>query len=49
MPNGTYVVGVVSGDASYFDSVFRTTVEGVLTVKYADDFDPMIEGTRRRP
>jgi hypothetical protein len=30
--NGTYRVRVVSGDASYFDSVFRTTVEGVLTV-----------------
>jgi hypothetical protein len=32
VPNGTYVVRVVSGDASYFDSVFRMTVEGVLTV-----------------
>ncbi len=32
MPNGTYVVRVVSGDASNFDSVFRMTVEGVLTV-----------------
>ena len=32
MPNGTYVVRVVSGDATNFDSVFRTTVEGVLTV-----------------
>ena len=32
VPNGTYVVRVVSGDASYFDSVFRTTAEGVLTV-----------------
>ena len=32
VPNGTYVVRVVSGDASNFDSVFRTTVEGVLTV-----------------
>jgi hypothetical protein len=30
--NGTYRVRVVSGDASHFDSVFRTTVEGVLTV-----------------
>ncbi len=32
VPNGTYVVRVVSGDASYFDSVFRIMVEGVLTV-----------------
>ena len=32
VPNGTYVVRLVSGDASNFDSVFRTTVEGVLTV-----------------
>jgi hypothetical protein len=32
VPNGSYVVRVVSGDASNFDSVFRTTVEGVLTV-----------------
>jgi glucose/arabinose dehydrogenase len=30
--NGTYRVRVVSGDASNVDSVFRTTVEGVLTV-----------------
>ena len=32
VPNGTYVVRVVSGDALHFDSIFRTTVEGVLTV-----------------
>jgi hypothetical protein len=32
VPNGTYVVRVVAGDATNFDSVFRTTVEGVLTV-----------------
>jgi hypothetical protein len=30
--NGTYRVRVVAGDASNVDSVFRTTVEGVLTV-----------------
>jgi glucose/arabinose dehydrogenase len=30
--NGTYTVRVVSGDAQHFDSVFRTSVEGVLTV-----------------
>jgi hypothetical protein len=32
LPNGTYTVRVVSGDAGYFDSVFRISVEGVLTV-----------------
>jgi hypothetical protein len=32
VPNGVYVVRVVSGDAAYFDGVFRTTVEGVRTV-----------------
>jgi glucose/arabinose dehydrogenase len=32
VPNGTYRVRVVSGDPGYFDSVFRVTVEGVLTV-----------------
>ena len=30
--NGTYRVRIVSGDAANFDSVFRTTAEGVLTV-----------------
>ena len=30
--NGTYRVRIVSGDASNFDSVFRTTAEGVLVV-----------------
>jgi glucose/arabinose dehydrogenase len=32
VPNGSYVVRAVAGDAGHFDSVFRTTVEGVLTV-----------------
>ena len=32
VPNGTYTVRIVSGDPSYFDSVFRLTAEGVLTV-----------------
>ena len=32
IPNGSYTVRVVSGDASYFDSVYRLNVEGVLTV-----------------
>jgi glucose/arabinose dehydrogenase len=32
VPNGSYSVRVVSGDATNIDSVFRMTVEGVLTV-----------------
>lgn len=32
VPNGTYLVRVVSGDASNFDSNFQVNVEGVLTV-----------------
>jgi hypothetical protein len=32
VPNGSYLVRAVAGDAAYFDGVFRTTVEGVLTV-----------------
>jgi hypothetical protein len=32
VPNGTYTVRVVSGDALHFDSVFPVTVEGVLTL-----------------
>jgi glucose/arabinose dehydrogenase len=32
VPNGRYIVRAVAGDAAYFDGVFRTTAEGVLTV-----------------
>ena len=32
VPNGAYSVRIVSGDASNFDSVFRTTAEGALVV-----------------
>ena len=32
VPNGTYSVHVVAGDADYYDSVFKINVEGVLTV-----------------
>ncbi len=32
VPNGPYTVRVVAGDASFFDSVFKVNVEGVLTV-----------------
>jgi hypothetical protein len=32
VPNGSYDVHIVSGDADHFDSVFRTNVEGVPVV-----------------
>jgi len=32
LPNGTYDVRIVSGDASNFDSVFRVAAEGVIVV-----------------
>ena len=32
VPNGTYSVFVVAGDATAYDSVFRINVEGILTV-----------------
>ena len=32
VPNGTYRVRIVAGDAGFFDSVFRTNVEAVLAV-----------------
>jgi glucose/arabinose dehydrogenase len=32
VPNGTYDVHIVSGDADFIDSVYRVTVEGVLVV-----------------
>jgi hypothetical protein len=32
VPNGTYSVRVVAGDASFFDSIFRINVESVLAV-----------------
>src|SRR6185295_19306082 len=32
VPNGTYRVRIVAGDASFFDSVFRINVESVLAI-----------------
>ena len=32
VPNGTYLVHAVAGDASFFDITYRLAVEGVLTV-----------------
>jgi hypothetical protein len=46
VPNGTYRVRVVSGDASYFDSVFRLSAENVLTVNGTPNSSTRwIEGT----
>jgi hypothetical protein len=32
VPSGTYRVHLVSGDANFFDGVFRVNVEGTLVV-----------------
>jgi glucose/arabinose dehydrogenase len=32
LPNGTYTVRIVAGDAAHFDSVFRLNVEGALVL-----------------
>ena len=32
VPNGTYTVRIVAGDAGHFDSVFRLNIEGVAIV-----------------
>jgi glucose/arabinose dehydrogenase len=46
VPNGQYVVRAVGGDAAYFDGVFRTTVEGVLTINGAPSTSARwVEGT----
>lgn len=45
--NGTYTVRVVAGDASYFDSVYRVSVEGLLTVDGTPtSSNRFVEGTR---
>ena len=37
VPNGTYLVHLVSGDPSYTDSVYRVNVQGTLAVSgYAE-------------
>ena len=47
--NGTYRVRIVAGDASNFDSVFRTTAEGVLDrERHAHDVDAVARGHRDR-
>ena len=46
VPNGTYDVHVVSGDAGFTDSVYRMTVEGVLVVNGTPTSGaPWVEGT----
>jgi hypothetical protein len=46
VPNGRYLVRVVSGDAKFFDGVFRTTVEGILTVNGSPNTSARwVEGT----
>ena len=32
LPNGSYTVRLVSGDPSYYDSVYRVAADGVLVV-----------------
>jgi hypothetical protein len=47
LPNGTYTVRVVSGDPSYFNSVYKLNVEGVLTVNGTPtDTVRWLEGTQ---
>lgn len=47
VPNGTYQVHVVMGDASYFDSTYKLNVEGVLTVNgKPTSGNRFIEGTK---
>ena len=45
VPNGFYLVGVVAGDADFFDSDFRYSVEGTPTVRATpDSANRFIEG-----
>lgn len=46
VPNGSYSVRIVAGDASYYDSVHRIAAEGVLTVNgAASSSTRWVEGT----
>jgi glucose/arabinose dehydrogenase len=46
VPNGTYLVHAVAGDAAYFDAVYRIAAEGVLTVNgISNSASRWIEGT----
>ena len=47
LPNGSYDVRIVSGDAFYFDSVFRVAAEGILVVSGTPTSSShWVEGTR---
>jgi N-acetylneuraminic acid mutarotase len=47
VPNGTYTVRIVSGDATAIDSVFKINVEGVLTVSGSPTSgNHWVEGTK---
>jgi N-acetylneuraminic acid mutarotase len=47
VPNGTYTVRVVAGDASYTDSIYKINVEGVLTVSGTPtSANHWVEGTK---
>jgi CSLREA domain-containing protein len=47
VPNGTYQVHLVAGDAQYFDSVYKINVEGVLTVNGTPTSgNRFVEGTK---
>ena len=46
VPNGTYVVRIVAGDPSYYDSVYRIAAEGISTVNGAPSSTARwVEGT----
>jgi hypothetical protein len=47
VPNGTYTVHLVAGDAEYIDSIYKLNVEGVLTVNGTPtSTNHWIEGTQ---
>jgi hypothetical protein len=46
VPNGSYTVHLVAGDPTYFDILYRLTVEGVLTVSgTSNSASRWVEGT----
>jgi N-acetylneuraminic acid mutarotase len=46
VPNGTYTVRIVAGDAGFYDGTFRTNVEGVLAVNASPtSANRWVEGT----
>jgi len=46
VPDGEYAVRLVSGDANYFDSIYKTNVEGLLAVNgRPTDANRWLEGT----